>query len=148
MGWTMLRPEWWPRFLAKCVRIPADEDQEVGCLIWVGAQSRGGQRTSRNTVYGSFSICAGLKGVRAHVVAATVAGKITDYRVPKGYHLAHQCDRSLCVEEAHVEVETAAKNILDSRERRPRPLSQQQEDYVRFRGIRPGGDHNLRGESE
>lgn len=119
-----------------CVRVPPDPDQEVGCLIWCGGQSRGGQR-SRNTVYGSFTINARLKGVRAHVAMATAAGKIRDFRVPPGFHLSHQCDRSLCVEETHVELQPAVKNIRDRHARPARPLSPEQEEVIRYRGMVP-----------
>lgn len=94
-------PKWMLRFLDKAYRIPADEDQEVGCLIWMGAISRGGQRGGGQG-YGSFKICQRLNSVRAHVAIATATGLITDYRVPAGTNLSHQCHRSLCVERSHL----------------------------------------------
>lgn len=130
---------WYPRMLRRCVRITADWDQDVGCLFWCGARSRGGERTSEKAWYGSLNLGKGHGGrvVRTHVAVATAHGIITDFQVPSGMNLDHTCVRSLCVEETHLELVTKLENQRRRVERRPRPLSAHQEDEIRSRGIRP-----------
>jgi hypothetical protein len=105
-----MMPDWWERFLGKTVRLPPGPGQERGCLIWVGAMSRGGQRTGKRAIYGSFWLNPGMNAVRTHVAAATVAGIITDFRVPVGMNLDHVCGRGLCVEEGCLELVTKLEN--------------------------------------
>lgn len=81
----------------------------VPCLLWTGAQSRGGKRPSSGP-YGSVWV-PGVGGVRAHVVMAWIAGLIPDLRVPDGMHIDHLCERTLCVEETHFEVIPKLINI-------------------------------------
>jgi hypothetical protein len=91
------------RFFAKTRRC------ESGCLVWTGALSRGGQRP-HSGLYGSFWI-QGQNSVRAHVVAAWMAGLIGETRVPEGMHLDHVCENTLCVDPRHLELVPAPENI-------------------------------------
>lgn len=120
--------------MAKAVRIDRDEDQEVGCLIWCGARSRGGGRSGPH--YGSFSVRPRLV-VRAHVAAAFLGRVVSEFRTPPGYHLAHTCQRSLCVEPRHLELQVGRDNILDSFVRPGRGFTSSQEDQIRYRGLQP-----------
>lgn len=127
-------PQWLERFLEKTVRLPADPDQEVGCLWWVGAQSRGGQRPG-GTPYGSFHINARLKGVRSHIAVATAVGLIKDFRCPEGMHVDHECNRTLCVDPRHFVLKPGLENIKARWQRPARPLNEDQEAVIRYRGV-------------
>lgn len=130
---------WYPRMLRRCVRISPDWDQDKGCLFWCGARSRGGERSSEKAWYGSLDLGRGEgnRVVRTHVAVATAHGIITDFIVPAGHNLDHVCNRSLCVEHSHLELVTKLENQRRKVRRQPRPLSVQQEEEIRSRGIRP-----------
>lgn len=127
-------PDWMARFLEKAYRIPADEDQEIGCLVWMGAQSKGGGRPGGDG-YGSFKINQRLNSVRAHVAMATAVGLVKDFRSPEGQHLDHQCCRSLCVEPSHLRLLPSVENVRLRHLERRRPLSEEQMEVLRCRGI-------------
>lgn len=127
-------PEWMARFLGKAYRIPADEDQSTGCLIWMGARSKGGGR-SGGEGYGSFKINQRLNSVRAHVAMATAVGLIKDFKSPEGMHIDHECCRSLCVEPTHLRLITSLDNVRLRHLERSRPLSEEQIEVLRYRGI-------------
>jgi hypothetical protein len=80
------------------------------CRIWDGAQSKGGKRP-KSGPYGSVVIPGIAGGIRAHVVAAWVAGKIPLPRVPAGMHLDHECERTLCIEETHLVLRPKLENL-------------------------------------
>ena len=128
------RHPWWARFLQKTVRIPRDEDQEVGCLIWVGAQSRGGDRP-RSNPYGSFWVSGVVGSVRAHIASAHASGLLEGLRTPEGYHVDHECRRSLCVEPRHLRLLPGKDNCALSFQG-SRPLSEEQEEAIRYRNTR------------
>ena len=91
------------RFLPKAKRCP-----HTGCLIWTAATSTGGQR-NHSGPYGSFWI-KGHNSVRAHVVAAWLAGIVGELRVPPGMNLDHTCENTLCVDPLHLELVTDTVN--------------------------------------
>lgn len=126
---------WYPRLLGKCVRLPAHEDQDVGCLWWCGARSRGGERGSDKAWYGSLWIGPDKRDtVRAHVAVATAHGLITDFRVPFLMNLDHTCRRSLCVEHSHLELVTREEN--QARKSWPdRPLTSLEEELIAYRHL-------------
>ncbi|PHQ62298.1 MAG: hypothetical protein COC10_10925 [Sphingobium sp.] len=78
------------------------------CRIWTGAQSRGGKRPGSGP-YGSVWV-PDVGGVRAHVAAAWIAGVLAEPRVPPGMNLDHRCERTLCIEESHLELMPAEDN--------------------------------------
>jgi hypothetical protein len=127
-------PEWLDRFLQKTVRLPPDEDQAVGCLWWCGGQSRGGQRPG-GSPYGSFSVNARLKGVRAHVAIATAGGLIQDFRLPEGMSIEHDCRRTLCVEIRHYDIIPMGENVKRRWAKPARELSEEQIETIRYRGV-------------
>lgn len=122
------------RFLEKAYRVPPDEDQEVGCLIWMGARSKGGGR-SGGEGYGSFFLNRRLNAVRAHVYMATAIGLVQDFRSPEGMHIDHVCCRSLCVEPTHFQLLPGRDNVRLRHLERARPLSEDQMAALRYRGI-------------
>lgn len=81
------------------------------CRIWEGARTKGGKRPGSG-FYGSIRI-PGVPGggVRAHVAAAWVAGRLKEPRLPDGMHLDHECERSLCIEDEHFELVPALVNL-------------------------------------
>jgi hypothetical protein len=126
-----------PRLLAMCVRLPAHQDQQVGCLWWCGAQSRGGQKTHSQAPYGSLNLGAAYacRTVRTHVAMATAMGLITDFLVPAGLQLDHLCRRSLCVEPTHLELVTAQVNN-ERKALPPRPLTDQEVELISLRHLK------------
>lgn len=88
------------------------------CRLWTGGQSRGGNRP-KSGPYGSIWV-PGVGSVRVHVAAAWVHGVIPDLRVPDGFHLDHQCERTLCIEQSHFELIPKRRNLELRWERRRR----------------------------
>lgn len=82
-----------------------------GCALWLGAQSRGGQRKSLKSTYGSIAIADRGPVVRAHVFVAFAFGIIDDLRLPPGLQLDHTCERSLCLNPGHLELVTSTVNL-------------------------------------
>jgi hypothetical protein len=78
------------------------------CRLWTGAQSKGGKRP-KSGPYGSIWI-PGVGGVRTHVAVAWVEGLIAEPRIPAGFNLDHQCERTLCIEGTHYELVPALEN--------------------------------------
>jgi hypothetical protein len=78
------------------------------CVLWTGAQSRGGGRP-KSGPYGSIWV-PGIGPIRAHVAAAWVSDLIDAPRVPTGMNLDHECERPLCVEPSHLSLVPAMIN--------------------------------------
>lgn len=79
------------------------------CRLWEGAQSKGGNRP-KSGPYGSIHI-PGFGPVRVHVAAAWAAGKIPSPRVPEGFNLDHGCERTLCIEDSHLDLIPKRTNL-------------------------------------
>lgn len=114
------------RFLDKCDKLPN------GCWYWMGAQSKGGERTSRHRSYGSFHV-SGHGTVRAHIFSAVALGH---GRRP-GEHLDHECNFSMCVNPAHILSKDPLDNIHRHREEpQPRMELNGREDRYLFELVR------------
>lgn len=92
------------RFMAKVEKL------DNGCWYWTGARSRG---KGNKKWYGSFHING--KKVRAHVFSSEVLG---GKHCPQGYHRAHTCNFSMCVNDEHIEIQTREQNQAEINRRR------------------------------
>ena len=100
------------RFLSLCELDPA-----TGCLLWLGAKSRGQGNTHW---YGSFTP-TGHHSVRAHkFFAVAILGLRPERHV---HHLDHTCQNTLCV--CHIECVSILTNLHRrwSRASRATPVS-------------------------
>jgi hypothetical protein len=75
------------------------EPQENGCVIFIGAKTRGG--------YGQIGT-AGGKPRRAH----RIAWELVNGPIPAGMQLDHLCRNRACVNVAHLEIVTNRENSL------------------------------------
>lgn len=98
------------RFMKKVDKLPN------GCWFYMGARSKGGKREGSKP-YGSFYVNG--KTVRAHRFSSEVFNKD---ECPDGFHRAHTCCFSMCVNPEHVKVVPAEENLAERCKTRQRRI--------------------------
>ena len=100
-------------------------DKKTGCHVWLRAQA--GKYAKFGRGYGSFR----LSGKMA--LAHKFSWERENGPVPRGLHVLHDCDNTLCVNSAHLYVGTNADNVRDKVERGRQPSKLTHDDVREIR---------------